>query len=100
MSDIVVVVSEVLTFLPSKFAQAGRHLFADGNVSSGFDSFETDHVCNKFCQFFGLTQDYTAAWVPPPAAPPAPAAPAAQADIIYTDGSAMMTKSMEISKVV
>ncbi|KAJ7107131.1 hypothetical protein C8R44DRAFT_530778, partial [Mycena epipterygia] len=36
------------------FADAGKNLFADGNVGSGFASFEFDHVCNKFCRFFKL----------------------------------------------
>ncbi|KAJ7037547.1 hypothetical protein C8F04DRAFT_1092834 [Mycena alexandri] len=41
-----------------EFMAAGHHLFADGNVATGFESFEIDHVCNKFCQFFQLRTDY------------------------------------------
>ncbi|KAK7034458.1 hypothetical protein R3P38DRAFT_2698872, partial [Favolaschia claudopus] len=26
-----------------------RQLFADGNIGNGFESFQNDHVCNKFC---------------------------------------------------
>ncbi|KAJ7455487.1 hypothetical protein FB451DRAFT_1048909 [Mycena latifolia] len=39
-------------------AESGKNLFADGNVSTGFASFETDHVCNEFCKFFKLPTDY------------------------------------------
>ncbi|KAJ7842228.1 alpha-kinase family-domain-containing protein [Mycena olivaceomarginata] len=38
--------------------EGARHLFADGNVSTGFASFETDHTCNMFCCFFELSTDY------------------------------------------
>ncbi|KAJ7438149.1 MHCK/EF2 kinase, partial [Mycena latifolia] len=37
---------------------AGTQLFADGNVKSGFQSFEADHKCTKFCTFFGLPTNY------------------------------------------
>ncbi|KAJ7150865.1 hypothetical protein C8R43DRAFT_1191365 [Mycena crocata] len=37
---------------------SGRLIFADGNVSSGFKSFESDHRCNKFCHYFKLRNDY------------------------------------------
>ncbi|KAJ7222040.1 hypothetical protein C8J57DRAFT_1536430 [Mycena rebaudengoi] len=33
-------------------------VFADGNVASGFASFELDHQCNDFCRFFQLPTDY------------------------------------------
>jgi hypothetical protein len=38
--------------------EGAKHLFADGNISTGFASFETDHTCNKFCRFFELSTDY------------------------------------------
>ncbi|KAJ7648411.1 hypothetical protein B0H17DRAFT_1148090 [Mycena rosella] len=44
-----------------EFSKAGKHLFADGNVSTGFASFEVDHMCNHFCHFFKLPTDY-AVW--------------------------------------
>ncbi|KAJ7699616.1 hypothetical protein B0H17DRAFT_1049036 [Mycena rosella] len=34
------------------------NIFAEGNVSSGYQSFERDHVCNEFCKFFDLRTDY------------------------------------------
>jgi hypothetical protein len=43
----------------------GKHLFADGNVETGFESFETDHTCNKFCRWFRLRTDYDN-WGPAP----------------------------------
>ncbi|KAJ6504299.1 alpha-kinase family-domain-containing protein, partial [Mycena vitilis] len=41
-----------------RFQENGRHLFAEGNVASGFDSFEVDHKCNKYCRFFELSDNY------------------------------------------
>ncbi|KAK7041178.1 hypothetical protein R3P38DRAFT_2512595 [Favolaschia claudopus] len=35
-----------------------RQLFADGNIGKGFESFQNDHVCNKFCEFFELQRDF------------------------------------------
>jgi hypothetical protein len=61
-----------------------RHLFADGNVSHGFESFETDHVCNKFCRFFELRTDYSN-WGPAPA--------------VESSQSTAGMKSMDISTV-
>jgi hypothetical protein len=34
------------------------HIFAEGNIPATFQSFETDHVCNRFCMRFGLPADY------------------------------------------
>ncbi|KAJ7265655.1 hypothetical protein C8J57DRAFT_1069332, partial [Mycena rebaudengoi] len=34
-------------------------VFVDGNVASGYASFELDHKCNDFCQFFKLPTDYS-----------------------------------------
>ncbi|KAG6818300.1 hypothetical protein H0H93_006170, partial [Arthromyces matolae] len=33
-------------------------IFADGNVPATHDSFEANHRCNKFCQFFEVPADY------------------------------------------
>ncbi|KAJ7180570.1 hypothetical protein C8R46DRAFT_1210908 [Mycena filopes] len=38
----------------------GKRLFADGNVSKGFTSFETDHCCNDYCKYFKLRRDFEA----------------------------------------
>ncbi|KAK7035169.1 hypothetical protein R3P38DRAFT_3184742 [Favolaschia claudopus] len=35
-------------------------LFADGNIGKGFESFHTDHICNHFCNFFELGDDFKA----------------------------------------
>ncbi|KAF7358149.1 hypothetical protein MVEN_00863000 [Mycena venus] len=62
-----------------------KHLFADGNVSAGFSSFEADHVCNKFCRFFELSTDF-ANW-----------GSSSNADAGLNDSEDEGAKSMEIS---
>jgi hypothetical protein len=34
------------------------YIFAEGNVSETFRSFEIDHMCNRFCRTFGLPSAY------------------------------------------
>jgi hypothetical protein len=41
----------------SRFRELG-YIFAEGNLPETFKSFETDHMCNRFCQTFGLPTDY------------------------------------------
>jgi hypothetical protein len=41
----------------SCFRELG-YIFAEGNLPETFKSFETDHMCNRFCRTFGLPTDY------------------------------------------
>ncbi|KAI0293308.1 hypothetical protein B0F90DRAFT_1764002, partial [Multifurca ochricompacta] len=34
------------------------YIFAEGNVPSSHQSFETHHQCNCFCKFFQVPTDY------------------------------------------
>ncbi|KAF8801939.1 hypothetical protein BYT27DRAFT_7197653 [Phlegmacium glaucopus] len=34
------------------------YIFSEGNIPETFKSFETNHMCNNFCQMFGLLSDY------------------------------------------
>jgi hypothetical protein len=42
-----------------KFSSASHsetaHAFADGNVTATLEKFPTQHECNDFCKFFGLS---------------------------------------------
>jgi len=33
-------------------------IFAGGNLMKGFNNFEKDHKCNKYCQYFKLPTEY------------------------------------------
>jgi len=34
-------------------------IFADGNLITGFNNFEKDHKCNKYCRYFDLSTEYS-----------------------------------------
>jgi len=46
-----------LIFMPHSYSDLG-YIFADGNLPGNHQSFEKNHKCNHFCEFFKVPTNY------------------------------------------